>query len=159
MIYSSWPAQADENPLLPANAASPRDTLSSFLEDFSLLGKEIIDGDISDDGMRAYARVQEMFDFSTTPHSASHADRIMLLLRFNEILQRIELPPWETVPNRAHVAEEALDEWTTRGQRGRRATQRGSENRRRARATMSWRSASSGCSRSISRRARRVVGW
>ncbi len=108
---------AVENPLRPADTTSPRDTLRSFLTDFTFMIEEWqrLGTFLNTVGVPAYDRAISTFDFSTTPNSDSRMIINTRLALLYEILARIELPPESEIPGDAEVVNGAINQWTIPG--------------------------------------------
>ncbi len=110
---------ADSHPLRPPDTSSPRDTLRSFLTNITqaLYFREqaLQFPDVrppAKEGLRARKRAIETLNLESTPHGDSpyvQDERVLLL---KEILDRIELPPWEEIPGDREVADQAITRWT-----------------------------------------------
>ncbi|WOO40839.1 mechanosensitive ion channel family protein [Rubellicoccus peritrichatus] len=100
-------------PLRPANTASPRDTLRSFLEDYSVALKESRETGrlTSRTGLAAYDRALQTLNFSTTRDGAARTIQAQRLIYLKEILDRLELPPYDEIPGPEEVREMGLREW------------------------------------------------
>ena len=87
------PNERDPLPLKPANTASPRDTLRTFLDEIDFaLGEQQRSGlELkSERAYFAYARADTTLDFSTTPHHGSSSVRVERILALKEILNRLD---------------------------------------------------------------------
>ena len=102
----------DPHPLRPADTSSPRDTLKSFLTNAAVALEAWKRDDQSPARFRARERAIQTLDFGTTPHGASAGVRSERLLLLKEILDRIELPPWEDIPGDREVADGSITRWT-----------------------------------------------
>jgi len=97
-------------PLEPPDRSSPRATLTTFLDSIDRAWALYSAGD---PGLKEPLRdARECLDLSEMPplilQEASAEVALMLL----EVLDRIELPAWEAIPDRATVAEIGLTRWT-----------------------------------------------
>ena len=105
------------NPLHPADTSSPRDTLESFIAlsvEFAAIG----DSESNADRHHLLFRgLRETMDFSATPYGTSFREQARRILLLNEILKRIELPPFDEVPGDAEVAAGDIQSWTIPGTR------------------------------------------
>ncbi len=98
-------------PLRPADTSSPRDTLRSFTREFNA----------AVEGWRTYRpqsavrssleRASETLDLSELPTLRQEAARVVEMALLKEILDRVELPPYDQIPGDAEVAETALTRW------------------------------------------------
>ncbi|MDJ0683833.1 MAG: mechanosensitive ion channel family protein [Alphaproteobacteria bacterium] len=105
-----------ENPLLIADASSPRATLRSFLD----LSAEAIDiwrrEGATDRVYVMLTGIREVLDFAATESGVEPVEQVRRILLLREVLDRIELPPWSEIPGRAE-AEAGLEVWTIPGTR------------------------------------------
>lgn len=113
------------NPLHPADTSSPRDTLESFLA----LSDEIVaiwerEG-FSERPHVLFRGLRETMDFGATPYGTSFQEQARRMLLLRGILDRIELPPLDTIPGDAEVARGDITTWTIPGTRLRIARQEG----------------------------------
>jgi MscS family membrane protein len=105
-------SKLDSNPLRPADTSSPRDTLSNFLSDTSRVIEDFRQNKASDSAYRALYRAMQTLDFSTTPQGDSWFVRSRRVALLQELLARIELPPLNTIPGDAQVADGTITQWT-----------------------------------------------
>jgi MscS family membrane protein len=102
----------DPYPLRQADTSSPRDTLLSFIRDFSQ-GVEAWENDGTQAEIyRPLYRASETFDgseLSSVQRLATGAAKMALL---QEILDRIELPPFDEIPGDEEVANQGIKRWT-----------------------------------------------
>ncbi len=102
----------DPYPLRSANTSSPRDTLRSFMRDFSE-GIQAWHNDEPDAVIyRLLYRAGETFDateLAALDRLASGALKMGLLM---ELLDRIELPSFDQIPGDEEVAERDIKSWT-----------------------------------------------
>ncbi|MCB1968375.1 MAG: hypothetical protein KDI64_20640, partial [Candidatus Accumulibacter sp.] len=102
----------DPYPLRSADRSSPRDSLRTFLRDTSTAADAWRSGKPSADVDRPLLRAAETIDFG----EVRARDRLtaitidMVLLK--EILDRVELPPFEDIPDDEEVAEQGIVRWT-----------------------------------------------
>ncbi|NVK40295.1 MAG: mechanosensitive ion channel family protein [Oceanospirillaceae bacterium] len=112
---SGWTAETDvtidADPLRPADTSSPRDTLDSFLTDFSLLVKDYSQSRPSDKIYRTFVRASQTLDFSASPESKSWNVRSERMALLYELLARVPLPPPEQIPGDDEVAESGITQW------------------------------------------------
>ncbi|MTI42833.1 MscS family membrane protein [Roseibium hamelinense] len=103
------------SPLQPAQNASPRDSLQSFLRNTdALIALWRVKAPIREQKLYLRAAV-ESFNFEDTPYASSTSEQIERLLLAREILARTVLPPFDTIPNQADVAATGLTSWTVPG--------------------------------------------
>ena len=102
----------DPYPLRPANTSSPRGTLRSF--DTSI--NEAIQAYKAHQPeaalQRAMRRAHDTFDFSQLPERGKVPKEMEAVLLMKEILDRIELPTDEAIPDDAEVKGQGLNQWT-----------------------------------------------
>ena len=102
----------DPFPLRPANTASPRDTLRSFMRNTAEAVEAWRSDRPLDVSARAMLRASDTLDTEAIPtldRRGAIAIRVVLL---REILDRVDLPPFEDIPGRADVEESGLTRWT-----------------------------------------------
>ena len=99
-----------EHPLEPPDRLSPRATLTTFLESIDLAW------DLYESGNPGYERpfrdARQSLDLSKIPPLVSQQASAEAALLLKEILDRIELPPIDEIPDRAAVEALALTQWT-----------------------------------------------
>ena len=111
------PARAQEQapdayPLRPPDTASPRDTLASFQQDVRTAIRRFTAREAPAAVHRATVRVLRCLDLSGLPPANLVDQGWERALQLLEILERIELPPLEQIPDRAAVAATGLTRWT-----------------------------------------------
>jgi len=99
-------------PLRAADTSSPRDTLRSFIRDFS----EAIDAWRADkptvEVERPMQRASDTLDFSDLTVLGREATILIDMALLREVLDRVELPPYEDIPGDAEVAADPqLTRW------------------------------------------------
>ncbi len=102
----------DPYPLRPADTSSPRDTLRSFLRYTNEIIQDWRSGNVSASTGLAYRRAVETLDLSTTPYSDSWEQQGLNVLRLKEILDRVEVPPYDEIPGDDAVADGTVAAWT-----------------------------------------------
>ncbi len=99
-----------EHPLEPPDRSSPRATLMSFLQSLDHAW-ELYEAD--DSGYVAeFREAMGCLDLSQVPPLVADEVSARNALILKEILDRIELPPWDAVPDRTQVEELGLTRWT-----------------------------------------------
>jgi MscS family membrane protein len=99
-----------EHPLEPPDRSSPRATLMTFLQSVDRAW-ELYEAD--DPGfVEEFQEARDCLDLSQIPPLVAQEVSARDALILKEILDRIELPPWEDVPNRTVVEELGLTRWT-----------------------------------------------
>lgn len=101
-------------PLRAADTSSPRDTLATFLRDFRNSAEAWRGGKSRDVIDRALARARDTIDFSEIPALGYDAATLIDMALLSEVLDRVELPPLETIPGDADLAagkDDAFTRW------------------------------------------------
>jgi MscS family membrane protein len=99
-------------PLQAADTSSPRDTLRTFLHNFSE-GVDAWRADKPDAEIeRPLLRAANTFDFSALPEFERVAAIAVKMSLLREILDRVELPPYQDIPGDDDVSSGALTRWT-----------------------------------------------
>lgn len=100
------------HPLCPPNTSSPRATLRSFLDNMNIAIIGWREKTNSPKTYQAYRRAVATLDFSTTSNDSATSVQIEHVVMLKEILDRIDLPPYSTIPNAAEVAAKKITQWT-----------------------------------------------
>ena len=99
-------------PLRPPDLSSPRETLRSFIKNVN----EAIErwrSEASRDAIRLpLRRALQCLDLTEFPLATREAVGIEKALLLKEILDRIEIPPFEDIPGSEEVREEGLTSWS-----------------------------------------------
>ena len=101
----------DPYPLRTADTSSPRDTLRTFIRDFSLGMRAWRNDESYADVYRPLHRAYQTFDataFAVLDRIAGGAIQMAFL---REILDRIELPSFDQIPGDAEVAAQDIKRW------------------------------------------------
>lgn len=100
-------------PLRPANLASPRDTLNTFLTEYrKMLEEHFREGQVtSNKGLAAYGRALATMDFSYTPDGGSRWVQTERLVYMQEVLDKLTLPAMEDIPGVEEVDAVDLKAW------------------------------------------------
>ena len=99
-----------EHPLEPPDRSSPRATLTTFLDSIDRAWALY---SVGDPGLKEPLRdARECLDLSEIPPLVLDEASAEVALSLKEVLDRIELPDWEAIPDRATVAEIGLTRWT-----------------------------------------------
>ncbi len=102
----------DPHPLRAADTSSPRDTLRSFIRDFSE-GIQAWQKDEPEAAIyRPLYRASETFDATELAAIDRLASGALKMAFLREILDRIELPSFEQIPGDEEVAETGITRWT-----------------------------------------------
>lgn len=94
-------AKADENPLAPPDTTSPRATLKSFLENFEAAFRPYYEGtsDYTPFSTPSQLRVERTIDTTGVPEAERIRQASAASILIYEVLSRVELPPFEDVPD------------------------------------------------------------
>jgi len=105
-------APLDPYPLRPADTSSPRATLNTFLNYTDSAIRLWLSGTSIRAVFRRGSRAVETLNLSEVvdPHRVGPQVRHVLLLK--EILDRVELPPEEKIPDAQMVADQEIVRWT-----------------------------------------------
>ena len=103
-------SSSTENPLEPPDRSSPRATLTTFLDSIDRTWKLYEAGDPGFDEPFRVAR--ESLDASEIPPLVFEDFSAETALLLKEVLDRLELPPLEQVPDHAAVERLDLRRWT-----------------------------------------------
>ena len=133
VVLATGPARAGElNPLRPIDTSSPRATLQGFVETmneayetgYGRVRTYLDSGDLflSREDVGAFRRAlsllnaaQRTIDLSALPEATVHEASRRLTLQLKEILDRIELPAWEAIPDEAAMARSEFKRWNLPG--------------------------------------------
>ena len=99
-------------PLRSADTSSPRDTLRTYLRDIT----KALDAWQGDkpraDMLRPLLRAADTIDFGEVRAVDRLANMTIKMILLKEILDRVELPPFEDIPDDEEVAEQGIVRWT-----------------------------------------------
>lgn len=102
----------DPYPLRSADTSSPRDTLRTYMRDISTA----VDAWQSDkprtDIARPLLRAADTIDFGGLRGVDRLADMTIKMILLKEILDRVELPPFEDIPDDEEAAEQGIVRWS-----------------------------------------------
>jgi MscS family membrane protein len=102
----------ETHPLAPPNTDSPRSTLKSFIKAVSNGYQLYISGDYDSKELKFYGRqARRCLDLSKLPPSLAFEVGVQSLLLLKEVLDRIEIPPYEEIPDRAAMKEKRFQKW------------------------------------------------
>ncbi|WP_319470565.1 mechanosensitive ion channel family protein [uncultured Pseudodesulfovibrio sp.] len=102
----------DTSPLEPPDTSSPRGTLESFMEATSDLSAALQDDAMDREEIwQHWNRGIRCFNLSEVPPTIVEDVALESVLLLREILDRLELPAMETVPDKASVRENSLTKW------------------------------------------------
>lgn len=102
----------DPYPLRPADTASPRDTLRSFIRIFNTAVKDWRNLEERPDINLSLRRAADTLDFSELPSLRRDAAMVVHMVLLKEILDRVELPPFNEVPGVQDVTDNQVLRWT-----------------------------------------------
>lgn len=100
------------HPLCPPDMSSPRATLRSFLKNVNITIKGWREQTNSSETYQAYRRAVETLDFSATSKDSATTVQIERIVLLKEILDRIDLPPYDLIPDAKEVADNNITQWT-----------------------------------------------
>ncbi|GMQ84217.1 MAG: hypothetical protein BMS9Abin06_0987 [Gammaproteobacteria bacterium] len=125
-------ADADSNPLQPADTSSPRTTLQGFIETLNDINAQIVtviksylasprlyvskqESEEIDRVNQQLELVIRTLDLSETPAALVVQLADTRILQLKEVLDRIDLPDFETVPDAESMEAEEFKRWTIPG--------------------------------------------
>jgi len=131
-ILQLWAIPADagvESPLKPIDTSSPRATLQSFLEFMNngyAKGAGIVDLYLTSSrlylskedvttiksSLRYQESAQRALDLSELPPAMASESARRLAIQLKEVLDRIDLPPIESIPDAQAMAKSEFKRWT-----------------------------------------------
>ncbi len=105
-----------DSPLKPADTSSPRATLKSFLDNMNELARvyqSLRPGTESPQRLQdAYRRAVHCLDLSQVPPNALRRTGRESAVMLIDILNRIEVPPYDQIPGPSQLKRDDLAEWT-----------------------------------------------
>ncbi|WP_430735076.1 mechanosensitive ion channel family protein [Halodesulfovibrio aestuarii] len=104
--------KANNHPLSPPNTSSPRATLHSFIDNMNTAIKGWREKTDRAETYRAFRRAVDTLDFSTTPNDSATAVQIERIIMLKEILDRLDLPPYDMIPDTTEVSKKDITRWT-----------------------------------------------
>ncbi len=102
----------DPYPLRSADTSSPRDTLRTYLRDIDTAVDLWRSDKPSADIDRPLLRAADTIDFGEVRAFDRLAAMTIDMILLKEILDRVELPPFEDIPDDKEVAEQGIVRWT-----------------------------------------------
>ena len=135
-VFQLWamPANAadEENPLRPIDTSSPRATFQGFIEFMNKgfgTGVGLVDSYLASsnpyltpeqmaaihDAMHLQESAQRSLDLSELPPATVHESSRRLAIQLKEVLDRIALPPVESIPDAQTMAKAEFKRWTIPG--------------------------------------------
>ena len=107
------PAEMDRHPLAGLNLKSPRETLMAFVNAMNwAYATSLESGTRSKKTMALVKRAARCLNLSEVPPTLAKGVRIESTFLLAEILNRIELPPFGAIPDRAMMGEKGWSDWT-----------------------------------------------
>lgn len=102
----------DPYPLRAADTSSPRDTLRSFIRDYNAAIQAWQNDESLVQISRPMSRAADTFDFSDIPAFDRLSTTAIRMALLKEILDRVQLPPYEQIPGNEEVAQNEITRWT-----------------------------------------------
>jgi len=102
----------DPYPLRSADTSSPRDTLRTFLRDIATAMDAWRSDKPSADIDRPLLRAADTIDFGEVRAVDRLAAVTIEMILLKEILDRVDLPPFDDIPDDKEVAQEGIKRWT-----------------------------------------------
>ena len=110
--WQSAGAMTDPYPLKPPDTSSPRATMKTFMENMNRVYQRHLVKDYSE-AIRVYMRrAAGCFDLSKIAPGVVQDVGLETALLLKEVFDRIELPPFEKIPDQSAVRSEGLTQWT-----------------------------------------------
>ena len=107
------PAEMDRHPLAGLNLKSPRETLRSFLTTMNWAYAASLESGTRSRKSRAFvSRASHCLNLSEVAPSMVDAARIESTFLLMEILNRIDLPPFDAIPDKHMMKAEGWSRWT-----------------------------------------------
>lgn len=101
----------DPYPLRAADTSSPRDTLRTYLRDMDAAIEAWLTDRPDAEIQRPLRRAIETFDLSDVAAFERQTTAVLSAALLKEILDRVELPPFDQIPGDADVAEGKITRW------------------------------------------------
>ncbi len=102
----------DPYPLQSADTSSPRETLRTFLTNTNVVIKAWRDNAIGPAAIRARDRAVATLDFGAIPDVGAYQEENERILLLKEILDRVEVPPFDAIPGDGEVADGSVTQWS-----------------------------------------------
>ena len=111
--FYPWVLLADQSryPLEPPDNSSPRATLQTFLDTMNKALETYRMGERDEAGALA-RRASLSLDLESKPQAIKNTLSVESVIYLKEILDRIELPPWEKIPDQVEIQKSNLTSWT-----------------------------------------------
>ena len=118
-LLANASAAADESPLAPLDMSSPRATLHGFMTSVDRVAANFAEPDrgraVRAENMRLLERILRCLDLSGVPPSLVDSQGREAAVQLKEVLDRIQLPPPESIPDADAVKAGAIDRWRLPG--------------------------------------------
>jgi MscS family membrane protein len=105
-------ALEDPYPLRAADTSSPRDTLRTFLRDIDTFVEAWQSDKPRAEIVRPLLRAADTIDFGDIRAVDRPAELTIKMILLKEILDRVELPSFEDIPDDKEVAQKGIGRWT-----------------------------------------------
>jgi len=102
----------DPYPLRATDTSSPRDTLRSFIRDYNQAIQAWHEDEPFAQIARPLSRAADTLDLSEVPAFERLSTTAIRMALLKEILDRVELPPFEQIPGNQDVAQDGVTRWT-----------------------------------------------
>ncbi|MGD9150683.1 MAG: mechanosensitive ion channel family protein, partial [Desulfobacterales bacterium] len=110
--WQSAGAITDPYPLRPPDTSSPRATMKTFMDSMNRVYQRHLVKDYSEAIRVHFRRAAGCLDLSKIAPSVLQDVGLETALLLKEIFDRIELPPFEKIPDQSAVHSEGLTQWT-----------------------------------------------
>lgn len=108
---STVEAAQSVHPLAPPDTSSPRATLKTFLDNMNDAVRAYKAGD-KDEAIALAQRAARCLDLEKEPPALRHVLGFYTTLYLRETLDRIEIPPYDEIPDAKAVRAEKISSWT-----------------------------------------------
>ena len=102
----------DPYPLRSADTSSPRDTFRTYIRDMNSAVEAWRNNRPSEEIERLLLRAADTFDFSEITEVDRSTTIIIKMMLLKEILDRVSLPPFGSIPDDGQVARDGIVRWT-----------------------------------------------
>jgi MscS family membrane protein len=107
------------SPLAPLDMSSPRATLHGFMATVDRIAANFREPDrgraVREENARLLDRILRCLDLSAVPPSLAGSQGREAAVHLKEVLDRIELPPPDSIPDAAAVKADSIDRWRLPG--------------------------------------------
>ena len=100
------------HPLAPPDRSSPRATLETFLDEMNRAVHAYAQGDHKTEALASVQRAEQCLDVEQLPASLRFMIGFYASLFLKETLDRIEIPPYEDIPDAKAVQADKITSWT-----------------------------------------------